>query len=80
MRKRDDVILVMVGRAQTGLQNLYGTDSLPVIMEDTFVAELIMTFAQLRDYTGQGITMAMSHIEAWIVNARKLAKKISDVS
>ena len=76
VRERDDGILVMVGRAQTGLQNLYGTNSLPVIMGDTFVAELIMTSAHWKDHTGQDITMAMSRMEAWIVNARKLAKKI----
>ena len=43
VRERDDGIIVMVIRAQTGLQNLHGTNSIPVIMGDTFVAELIMT-------------------------------------
>ena len=35
-----DGLLVIIGRAQTGLQKLYGTNSLPVIMGDTRVAEL----------------------------------------
>ena len=76
VRERDDGLLVIVGRAQTGLLNLYGTSSLPVIMGNTIVAELIMTSAHWKDHTGQDITMAMSRMEAWIVNARKLAKRI----
>ena len=76
VREREDGIMVMVGRAQHGLQNLFGTNSLPVIMSNTFVAELIMTSAHWKDHTGQDITMAMSRKEAWIVNARKLAKRV----
>jgi transposase InsO family protein len=74
VQEREDGLLVIVGRAQTGLLNLYGTSSLPVIMGNILVAELIMTSAHWKDHTGQDITMAMSRMEAWIVNARKLAK------
>ena len=35
-----------------------------------------MTSTNWTDHTGQEITMAMSHMEAWIVNAGKLARKI----
>ena len=76
VRERDDGLLVIVGRAQTGLHKLYGSDTLPVIMADTKVAELIMVVAHWKDHTGQDITMAMSRMDAWIVNARKLAKRI----
>ena len=78
VRELDDGILVVVGRAQTGLQNLYGTNSLPVFMGDTFVAELIMTSAHWKDLSGQDITMVMLHMEASTVNTRKLAKKIAN--
>ena len=71
-----DGILVIIGRAQTGLQKLYGTNSLPILMDTSRVAELIMLSAHWKDHTGLDITMALSRHEAWIINARKLAKRI----
>ena len=76
IREREDGLLVIIGRAQTGLQNMYGTDYLPVIMADTKVAELVMVSAHWKDHSGLDITMAMSRMDAWIVNARKLAKVV----
>ena len=69
-------VLVIIGRAQTGLQKLYGIETLPVIMAHTRLAELIMLSAHWKDHTGIDITMALSRQDAWIVNARKLAKRI----
>ena len=71
-----DGLLVIRGRAETGLHKLYGTDSLPVIMADTKVAKLVMISAHWKDHPGQDITTAMSRMEAWIVNARTLAKRV----
>ena len=45
-------------------------------MADTKVAKLVMVSAHWKDHSGQDITMAMSRMEAWIVNARTLAKRV----
>ena len=71
-----DGMKVVVGRAQTGLRQLFGQNYLPVIMGSTRVAELIMTSAHYKDHTGREITQAMARHEAWIVNAKKLAKLV----
>ena len=75
VREIDDMYVVC-GRASTGLQKFFGKNYLPVIMGTTRVAYLIMLNAHCKDHTGRDITMAMSRKEAWIVNAKKLAKKI----
>ena len=71
-----DGMKVVVGRAQTGLQHFFGKGYLPIIMGDTRIAELIMMSAHWKDHTGRDITQAMARHEAWIVNAKKLAKKV----
>lgn len=45
-------------------------------MGGTRVAELIMLNAHNKDHSGREITMATARQDAWIVNARKLAKDI----
>ena len=72
----EDGILVVIGRAKKGLQAFFGKNYLPVIMHHTRIAELIMTSAHWKDHAGRNITMAMARHEAWIINAKKLAKKI----
>ena len=67
---------VVVGRAETGLQTFFGKNYLPVIMGHTRTAELIMMDAHWKDHAGRDITMAMARHEAWIINAKKLAKQI----
>ena len=74
--KESDGLQVMCGRASTGLQKFFGKNHLPVIMGSTRVAYLIMLHAHCKDHTGRDVTMAMSRKEAWIVNAKKLAKTI----
>ena len=71
-----DGLKVMIGRAHTGIQKLFGKAHLPVIMGDTRVAELIMLHAHYQDHAGRDVTMATSRHEAWIVSGKKLAKKI----
>ena len=71
-----DGLLVVCGRASTGLQYYLGSNFLPVIMGSTRVAYLIMLDSHCKDHAGRDVTMAMSRHEAWIVNAKPLAKKI----
>ena len=67
---------VVFGRASAGLQHFLGSNYLPVIMGSTRVAYLIMLHSHNKDHAGRDVTMAMSRHEAWIVNAKRLAKKI----
>ena len=69
-----DGLKVVLGRAEIGLQKFFGKNYLPVIMGHTRVAELIMMSAHWKDHTGRDITMATARHEAWIINAKKLAK------
>ena len=71
-----DGMRVVIGRAKTGLRTLFGQNYLPVILGSTRVAELIMTSAHYKDHTGRDITQAMARQEAWIINAKKLAKQV----
>ena len=71
-----DGLLVVCGRASSGLQYYLGSNFLPVIMGSTRVAYLIMLDSHCEDHAGRDVTMAMSRHEAWIVNAKPLAKKI----
>ena len=67
---------VIRGRASTGLQHFFGSKYLPVIMNSTRVAYLIMLNAHCQDHAGRDVTMAMSRHDAWIINAKRLAKRI----
>ena len=71
-----DGMKVIHGRASTGLQKFYGKNYLPVLMGSTRNAYLVMLNAHCKDHTGRDVTMAMSRFDAWIVNGKKLAKKI----
>ena len=66
----------MFGRAAVGLKKCFGQDFLPIVMGSTRVAYLIMLHAHCRDHTGRDVTMAMSRLDAWIVGAKRLAKRI----
>ena len=67
---------VVCGRASTGLQKFFGQNYLPVLMGNTRIAYLVMLHAHCIDHTGRDVTMALSRLDAWIVNGKKLAKKI----
>ena len=67
---------VVVGRAQAGLRHFFGKDHLPVVMGCTRIAQLIMMTAHWKDHAGRDVTQAMARHEAWIVNAKYLAKKV----
>ena len=71
-----DGLKIVVGRAKAGLRNFFGVNHLPVIMGHTRLAKLIMMAAHYKDHTGRDVTQAMARHEAWIVNAKKLAKHV----
>ena len=71
-----DGLKVVVGRAQEGLRHFFGKDYLPVIMGTNRVSQLIMMTAHWKDHSGRDVTQAMARHEAWIVNAKYLAKKV----
>ena len=71
-----DGLKVVSGRASAGLQNFLGSNYLPVIMGSTRVAYLIMLHSHNKDHAGRDVTLAMSRHVAWIVNAKRLSKKI----
>lgn len=71
-----DGLKVVCGRAFVGLQKIFGKSNLPVIMSSTRVAYLIMLHAHYHDHAGRDVTMTMSRHDAWIVNAKRLAKQI----
>ena len=71
-----DGLQVIQGRAAAGLQKYFGAGHLPVIMASSRVAYLIMLHAHCIDHAGRDITISMSRYDAWIVNAKSLAKRI----
>ena len=71
-----DGIVLMQGRATSGMEKFFGQSTLPVIMGSTRIAYLVMLDAHCMDHTGRDTTVGMSRKTAWIVNAKKLAKQI----
>ena len=71
-----DGMKVVCGRASAGLQKFFGSNHLPVVMGHSRIAYLLMLHAHCKDHAGRDVTMAMSRHDAWIVNAKKLSKKI----
>ena len=71
-----DGLKVVCGRASVGLQKFFGNNHLPIVMGHSRVAYLLMLHAHDKDHAGRDVTMAMSRHDAWIVNAKRLSKKI----
>ena len=71
-----DGLLVVCSRESNCLQYYLGSNFLPVIMGSTRVAYLTMLDSHCKDHASRDVTMVMSRHEAWIVNAKPLAKKI----
>ena len=72
-----DGLIVVVGRAQKGLQKLFGKDSLPVLMRKSRIAFLIMLWAHNQNHDARDITMSIACSKAWIVGAKRLATSIT---
>ena len=70
-------MLVIRGRAASGLLKLLGAEYLPVLMSSERIAELIMIKSHVEsDYKSVDVTLFTSRQYCWIVNGRKLAKTI----
>ena len=70
-------MLVIKGRAQTGIKQLLGVEFLPVLMSSQRVAVLIMLKSHSDcDHKSVDITLATSRHHCWIVGGRKLAKTV----
>ena len=73
-----DGLVVVVGRAQSGIHKLLGKEYLPVIMRKTRVAYLIMLWAHKENHDARDLTMSTACSKAWIVGAKVLATAITD--
>ena len=71
-----DGLKVVCGRATVGMKKFFHKDYLPVLMGHTRIAYMVMLHAHCKDHAGRDVTMAMSRLDAWIINAKKLAKGI----
>ena len=70
-------MLVIKGRARSGMKELFGADYLPVLMANERVAVLIMLKSHTDcDHKSVDITLSTSRHHCWIVGGRKLAKTI----
>ena len=70
-------MLVIRGRASSGLRELFRADYLPVVMSSERVAVLVMLKAhEDSDHKSVDITLSMSRHYCWIVNGRRLAKTV----
>ena len=70
-------MLVIKGRARSGMKDLIGADFLPVLMAGERVAVLIMLKSHADcDHKSVDITLSTSRHHCWIVGGRKLAKTI----
>lgn len=73
-----DGLVVVVGRAKSGIHKILGKEYLPVIMRKTRVAYLIMLWAHKENHDARDITMSIACQKAWIVGAKLLATSITD--
>ena len=71
-----DNMLVVVGRASTGLQKMFGKEYLPIVMGTSRVAYLIMLWAHKENHDARDITMSIACSKAWIIGASRLASSI----
>ena len=73
----EDNMLVIRGRAQAGMREVFGTDYLPVLMASERVAVLVMVKSHSDcDHKSVDITLSTSRHLCWIVGGRKLAKTV----
>ena len=69
-------MLVVVGRAVAGFQNMFQKEFLPILMAKTRTAWLIMLWAHNVDHAGVDTTFQTSMQVAWVVGGRGLARSI----
>jgi len=71
-----DRLIVVTGRAKSGLQKFFGKEYLPVLIGSSRVAFLVMLWAHNQNHDARDITMSIACSKAWIVNAKRLATSI----
>ena len=64
------------GRLAKGLENLLGTKSLPILVKNSRLAELMMLDAHKNNHEGVAGTLAASRAQVWILKGRYLARKV----
>ena len=70
-------MLVVRGRAASGMLKLLGAEYLPVLMSSERIAEMIMIKSHVEsDHKSVDVTLFTSRQYCWIVNGRKLSKTI----
>ena len=70
-------MLVIRGRAMSGMKQLLGAEFLPVLMASVRVAVLVMLKSHEEcDHKSVDITLATSRRHCWIVGGRRLAKTV----
>ena len=69
-------MLVVVGRAASGMRHHFQQDYLPILMAKTRTAWLIMLWSHCQDHGGVDTTFQTSLQVAWIVGGRVLARSI----
>ena len=74
--KYEDMVVV-VGRASKGFQQLFQKEYLPVIMSSTRTAWLIMMWAHNQDHSGVDNTYLTSMQVAWVVGGRSFGKVVA---
>ena len=75
--KERDGMVVVVGRANQGMQKFFGKEFLPVIVGSSRVAFLIMLWAHMQNHDARDVTMSIACGKAWIVGAKRLASSIT---
>ena len=71
-------VLVVKGRAMTGMKTFFGKDHLVILMAETRVAYLITLWAHEQDHSGVDVTAQTTTQVAWIVGVKRLAQKIKN--
>ena len=71
-----DGLIVVSGRAKSGLQKFFGKNYLPVLIGSSRVAFLVMLWAHKRNHDARDVTMSIACSKAWIVNSKRLAASI----
>ena len=71
-----DGLIVVSGRAKSGLQKFFGKNYLPVLIGSSRVAFLIMLWAHKQNHDARDVTMSIACSKAWIVNSKRLAASI----
>ena len=71
-----DGLIVVIGRAKTGMSKVFGKEFLPILMKTSRIAYLIMLWAHNTNHDGRDLTMSIANSKAWIVGAKSLATSI----